>query len=92
MRWTSMLAIYALFWVLSGFLVLPFGLRTPEEAGQDIGRGHVASAPVNFRPGRVALRATVLSLALFALFYANFREGWVSAADLDWTRWLGASN
>lgn len=33
MKWTSILAIYALFWVLSAFLVMPFGLRTHDEAG-----------------------------------------------------------
>ncbi len=35
MRWTSILAIYSLFWVLSAFLVLPFGVRTHDEAGLD---------------------------------------------------------
>ena len=35
MRWTSALAIYILFWTMSLFLVLPFGVRTPEEAGAE---------------------------------------------------------
>ncbi|MDE2412827.1 MAG: DUF1467 family protein, partial [Sphingomonadales bacterium] len=33
MKWTSMIAIFTLFWVLSAFLVLPFGIRTHDEAG-----------------------------------------------------------
>lgn len=92
MRWTSMLAIYALFWVLSAFVVLPFGLRTPHEAGVAPVTGHATSAPVNFRPRKVVLRATLLSAALFALFYANFQQGWVSAQDLDIAHWMGIDN
>ena len=33
MKWTSILAIYSLFWVLSAFLVMPFGIKTHDEAG-----------------------------------------------------------
>ena len=31
MRWFSIFMIYGLFWVLTAFIVLPFGLRTPHE-------------------------------------------------------------
>lgn len=89
MRWTSMLAIYALIWVISAFAVLPFGLRPPHEAGVVPEPGHATSAPVNFRPGLVALRTTVVSAVIFGLFIANFYRGWVTPADLDITRWLG---
>lgn len=86
MRWTSILAIYTLFWVLSAFVVLPFGVRTPDEDGVSVTRGHAESAPTNFRAGRIARRATVLSLVLFALFYLNYVNGWIHAADLDISR------
>ena len=33
MKWTSILAIYALFWVMCAFLLLPFGVKTHDEAG-----------------------------------------------------------
>jgi len=78
----SMLAIYLLFWVISAFLVLPFGLRTPDETGESLIKGQAASAPGNFRPGRVAIRATLLSAIVFAAFYANFVQGWVTIADI----------
>jgi predicted secreted protein len=84
-----MLAIYALFWVISAFAVLPFGLRTHADVGSSPAPGHATSAPVNFRPRVVLLRATVVSAAFFALFYANFYKGWVTPADLDVSRWLG---
>lgn len=83
MKFTSILAIYTLFWVLSAFLVLPFGVRTSVEAGDELVPGQVESAPANFRPGRVAMRATLLSLVLFGLYYANYVYGWVSVDMLD---------
>jgi predicted secreted protein len=70
MRWTSVIAIYALFWVLSAFCVIPFGVRTHDEAGIAKVPGQADSAPANFRPGRIAWRATLLSLLLFGLYYA----------------------
>ncbi len=88
MRVTSIIAIYALFWVLSAFFVMPFGIRThsDEEAeGRDSGMiaGQVASAPMNWRPKTVAKRATVLSIILCGLFYANYVNGWVTIEDID---------
>ena len=48
MKLTSILAIYLLFWVMSLFLVLPFGVRTAEEAGAERVPGHAESAPHGF--------------------------------------------
>lgn len=86
MRLTSIVAIYILFWVLSAFLVLPFGVRTGEEEGQPRVAGQAESAPASFSFGRLARRATVVSLALFGLFYLNYVNGWIVAADLDVSR------
>ncbi|MCK9541856.1 MAG: DUF1467 family protein [Novosphingobium sp.] len=83
MKWTSILAIYMLFWVLSAFLVLPFGVRTHDEEGVAKVAGQAESAPVRFRPGRIALRATILSAVLFGLYYANYVNGWITPQDLD---------
>lgn len=82
MKPVSMLAIYLLFWVITAFLVMPFGLRTPDETGEALVKGQATSAPSNFRPGRVAIRTTIISAILFALFYANFVEGWVTIEDI----------
>lgn len=78
MNWYAIFAIYFLFWVISGFIMLPFGIKTPDETGDAVARGHADSAPVNFRPGRVILRATILATILFGLYYANYVEGWVT--------------
>ena len=82
MRWTSIVAIYFLFWVASAFVLLPFGIRTHEELGLEKVPGHADSAPGNFRPGRLMLRATVLSLALAGLFVANYVYGWITPDTL----------
>jgi predicted secreted protein len=86
MKLQSILAIYVLFWTLSLFLVLPFGVRTPEEEGVETPAGHAQSAPHRFSFGTVAFRATILSAAAFVLFYANYLFGWLTIDMLDWAR------
>lgn len=83
MRWTSIVAIYALFWVMSAFFLLPFGVRTHEEEGIEKTPGQADSAPANFRPGRLALRATVLAALLCGLYVANYSYGWVGIGDIN---------
>jgi predicted secreted protein len=83
MKWTSILAIYSLFWVMSAFLLLPFGVRTHDEAGIAMIPGQADSAPANFRPGRLAARATVLAAVLCGLFVANYIYGWITPDDVN---------
>ena len=84
MKLTSILAIYVLFLTLSLFLVLPFGVRTPEEEGTKAAPGHAESAPHRFSFGKVALRAAILGTVLTALYVANYIFGWFLVQDLDW--------
>lgn len=86
MKWTSILAIYFLLWVMSAFLLLPFGVRTHEEMGLEKSPGQADSAPANFRPGRLAIRATIIAALLTALYVLNYTQGWIGVADLDITR------
>lgn len=84
MNWTSMIAIYSLFWVLSAFLVMPFGLRTPDEVeGHKVPKGHADSAPVNFNARRITRRATILAVVLFGLYYVNYDHQWIKVQDLN---------
>lgn len=89
MNWGSALAIYALFWVMSAFMVMPFGVRTHDELGLPKRAGQADSAPGNFRPWRIVLRTTILSAVLFGLFYLNYVNGWIGPKDIDISRWLG---
>ena len=84
MKLTSILDIYVLFWMLSLFLVLPWGVRTSEEAGAETLAGHAESAPHSFSFARVALRTTIVSAILFGLYYANYTQGWITVDQLDW--------
>lgn len=83
MQITSIIAIYALFWVITAFLLLPFGVRTHEEEGIEKVPGQADSAPANFRPGRLALRATLLSALFCALYVANYIYGWITIEDIN---------
>jgi predicted secreted protein len=83
MNWTSIAAIYLLFWTLSAFVVLPFGVRTHEELGLAKTPGQADSAPGNFRPLRVVLHTTILSGLLFGLYYVNYVYGWVDRHSFD---------
>ncbi|MEC3911336.1 DUF1467 family protein [Sphingobium sp. CR2-8] len=74
----AVFAIYFLMWVISAFIMLPFGIRTPDETGELLLKGQADSAPSNFRPGVVMLRATILATILFALYYANYVQGWLT--------------
>lgn len=83
MRWTSIIAIYTLFWVLSAFLVMPFGVRTHDEEGIEKTPGQADSAPARFRPRRIVLRASVIAAVLFGVYYVNYVNGWIMPQDLD---------
>lgn len=83
MQWTSILAIYLLLWVMSAFILLPFGIRTHDEAGLAKIPGQADSAPANFRPGRLAIRASILAAVLCGLFVANYEAGWVTVDDIN---------
>ena len=86
MKWQSILAIYVLFWTLALFVVLPLGVRTPDELGEALPPGHAPSAPHRFSLAKAALRATIVSALVFGAFYANYVYGWVTIETLDWTR------
>ncbi|MBA4162851.1 MAG: DUF1467 domain-containing protein [Novosphingobium sp.] len=88
MKLTSILAIMLLFWVMSAFLVMPFGIRSHDDDGAELVPGQVSSAPVNFDAKRIAQRATVLSVVLFGLYYANFVNGWITVDDINITNYL----
>lgn len=83
MKWTSVSAIYFLFFVGSAFLLLPFGVRTHEEVGDQRVPGQADSAPHQFNLGMHLLRAALLGALLTAAFYANYVNGWITANDLD---------
>ena len=83
MKIGSVIAIYFLFFAFSAFALLPFGVRTSDEAGEAKVPGQADSAPHRFDLKRHLLRSALLALGLFGLYYANWHFNWLSTDDLD---------
>ena len=83
MEFSSIVAIYFLFFAFSAFLLLPFGVKTDEEAGTERIAGQADSAPHRFDLKRHLLKAAIVGAILFALYYANWTYGWITPGDLD---------
>ncbi|HEX6218625.1 MAG TPA: DUF1467 family protein [Sphingomicrobium sp.] len=83
MKIGSILAIYFLFFAAATFFLLPFGVRTTEEAGEKLVPGQADSAPHRFNLPRHLVKAALIAAVLFAIYYANWSFGWVTADDLD---------
>ena len=83
MSWWSIIAIYVLVWIFVAFVLLPFGVRTHEELGQELTPGQAESAPANFRPGRLALRAAGIAVVLTAIWVLNWEQGWIGRETFD---------
>ena len=83
MKFSSIVAIYFLFWCASAFVLLPFGVRTSEELGEEMVPGQAESAPHTFDFKRHLIKAAILGAILFAIYYANWTFGWFRADDFD---------
>lgn len=83
MKFTSIVAIYFLFFAFSVFVLLPFGVRTDEEAGTSKVPGQADSAPQHFHLKRHLLKAVVVAAILFGIYYANWTYGWIGIDALD---------
>jgi predicted secreted protein len=83
MTFSSIVAIYFLFFAFSAFLLLPFGVKTDEEAGTSKIPGQAESAPHRFDLKRHLLKAAILGAVMFAIYYANWTYGWITPDDLD---------
>ena len=83
MKFTSIAAIYVLFFAASAFILLPFGVKTDEEVGAPKIPGQADSAPHRFDLKTHLLKAALLAAVLFAIYYANWTYGWITPDDLD---------
>lgn len=83
MKLTSIIAIYALFFAFSTFILLPFGVRTDGELGRPRVQGQADSAPHRFNLPRHLRKAALLAVVLTAFYVANWSFGWITPDDLD---------
>jgi len=74
MKWTSVSAIFFLFFAASAFFLLPFGVKTDEEMGTEKVAGQADSAPHRFDLKRHLLKAALLGAALTAILSAGIRR------------------
>jgi predicted secreted protein len=83
MKFTSIVAIYFLFFAFAAFALLPFGVKTTEEAGGEKVPGQADSAPHEFSLKRHLLKAALVAVLLFAIYYLNWSFGWITTDDID---------
>ena len=75
------IAIYFVLWWLVLFAVLPFGVRTQDEAGTTV-PGTPGSAPIAPRLWRTVAVTTVVSAAVFAVLYFGITRRWIALDDI----------
>ena len=78
----SDIAVFALVWVMCAFIVLPFGIRSHHDTGEELLPGQDHGAPANFRPLRVLWMTTALAGVVFGLWYLNYVNGWLDASRI----------
>jgi predicted secreted protein len=83
MKFTSIVAIYFLCFIASAFILLPFGVKTTEETGEEKIPGQAESAPHRFDLKQHLLRSAIVAAIFFAIYYANWAFGWITPDDLD---------
>ena len=76
-------AIYIFIWWIVLFAVLPFGVRTQDEAGSVV-PGTPGSAPAKVRIVRIFLINTLVATVVFALVYAAIVYKVVTPETFPW--------
>ena len=69
MKTGTIMAIYFVVWWITLFLVLPFGVKNADEAGEVVEQGHERGAPVATRLAIKAAINTVLAAVVTAAIW-----------------------
>lgn len=75
------LALYFVIWFITLFAVLPFGVRTQEEAGEVV-PGTPESAPASPRLLRVFAINTIVATIVFAFVWAALTYKWIDLSTV----------
>jgi predicted secreted protein len=78
----SAIAVYFIIWWAVLFTVLPIGVRSAHEEGEEIPPGTDAGAPVNPNLLKKALLTTVIAAFVFIFVYFAFTQDWFSLGRL----------
>lgn len=63
----SAIVVFAVTWFIALYCLLPVGIRSQEETGEDVPEGAMAGAPSNPNIGAKMIGATVISAGITAL-------------------------
>ena len=80
------IAIYFIVWWVCLFVVLPFGVRNPHEAGESVEQGNEAGAPVQPMLLKKIIATTLLSAAVFVLIWGQMTYGWIGFDSIPFLR------
>jgi predicted secreted protein len=79
---TTAVAIFFLIWWVVLFAVLPWGVRSQQEAGGEVAPGTDPGAPVLPNLGKKLLWTTIVSIVIFAGCYVVYVDRLVTLEDL----------
>lgn len=89
MSLTGGIVVFVLLWWLVLFLVLPWGVRTQDEVGENV-PGSAGSAPERPLLWRKMAITTALAAALWGAVYLALASGWIGIEDLPVYGWSDA--
>ena len=81
MSLVSGIAIYVVIWWLVLFVVLPWGIKSQQEAGIEDDMADVA-APANPALLKKAIATTIVAGIVFGIFYAGVESGYIALDKL----------
>ncbi len=65
MNWFTGVMVYVILWWLVWFMILPIGVKVPDQAG----KGHAESAPANPKLGIKSAATTLIAGVLWGVVY-----------------------
>lgn len=69
MSWTTFAAVYVVVWWLVLFTILPIGVRSAQEAGEEVQTGHASGAPVAPNMWKKVAATSVITAVVVAILY-----------------------
>ena len=78
----SAIALYFVIWWVTLFAVLPFGVRSQQEAGE-VTAGSDPGAPAAVRFARIAAVNSIVALVVLVVFWAVYVENFFNLAIIN---------
>ena len=75
------IVLFIVIWGVVFFMALPFGVRSHEEAGEDVVTGNDSGAPVKTLLGKKLIATTLIAGVLWGLYFWAITTGLISIYD-----------